>query len=222
MCAVFSACRSSLVSKGFFKVSNRTLVPEEEALPAASSACVAPPPSCESPVLPLLAHIVVVMDHSASMRRADCEGSSRLSAAYCALTQDLLSQQLESACLNRGRLTLSLIAVATEPTLVLERAPLDARALWRVAEVGRTARAGGHGNVLPAFDLVERILRDEEEDETCRGTHAVRGAASLKQTGDAIDQNYTCLVFESGLLSRRAVWALESVRTERHLKSRPV
>ncbi|GLC46882.1 hypothetical protein PLESTB_000663900 [Pleodorina starrii] len=119
----------------------------------------------EEPPLPLGAggggggggsHVVVIVDHSGSMRKDDVPGyNSRTAAVYDCLARDLVEPQLRVG--GVGKMEVSLIEMSDDATVVLERAAPNADLVsWLRGRM--TARARSHGNYLPALDAALDLL----------------------------------------------------------------
>ena len=112
------------------------------------------------------AHIVLVVDHSASMRKADVANyETRTAAVYDCLARDFVEAQLAAGACGSD-VVVTLIEMSDEAHVVIDKARLDAGlAAALKARGGSYARS--HGNYLPALDKALEILQDDAHN---RGT----------------------------------------------------
>ncbi|KXZ45262.1 hypothetical protein GPECTOR_56g358 [Gonium pectorale] len=120
----------------------------EDALEAAPL----PPPDTTS-------HLVVIVDHSGSMRKEDVPGyPTRTAAVYDCLARDLVEPQVKLDGL--GRMEMSLIEMNDVATVILERSAPDETLLNYIRSCS-TRRAHSHGNYLPALDAALGLLKGD-------------------------------------------------------------
>jgi hypothetical protein len=114
-------------------------------------------------------HVVVVVDSSGSMRKADVPGyASRTEAVYESLTRDYVRPQLEAACtggVELGNIAVTLIEMSDTATVLYKRVALDEK-LFAVLEARKHSRAHSHGNYLPALDRVLQELEGDASTQT--------------------------------------------------------
>ncbi|PNW88703.1 hypothetical protein CHLRE_01g040950v5 [Chlamydomonas reinhardtii] len=105
------------------------------------------------------AHVIVVVDHSGSMRKDDVPGyGSRTAAVYDCLARDLVEPQLRVA--GGSRMEISLIQMQDEAEVVLRRRAPDAKLLQYLKGCGRSY-ARSHGNYLPALNAALELMRED-------------------------------------------------------------
>ena len=110
-------------------------------------------------------HVVMIVDHSGSMRKDDVEGfDTRLEAVYDCLLRDLVEPQLSLGFYEEdGNAVASLIKFDSDASILLERVPFDAALLGKLKHL-RSRRAGKHGNYMSglarAIELLERSRKD--------------------------------------------------------------
>ncbi|KXZ55301.1 hypothetical protein GPECTOR_3g436 [Gonium pectorale] len=104
-------------------------------------------------------HVVVIVDHSGSMRKDDVPGyTTRMAAVYDCLARDLVEPQTKLGGL--GKMEVSLIEMSDDARLVLERSAADHTLLSYFK--GCTSRyARSHGNYLPALDAALELLKGD-------------------------------------------------------------
>lgn len=112
------------------------------------------------------AHVVLVVDHSGSMRKPDVEHySSRTEAVYDCLAKDFVTAQLAAGA-GGAEVVVSVIQMSDGATLILNKARLH-EDLAKALKARGSSYARSHGNYLPALDKALEIL---QEDAPNRGT----------------------------------------------------
>ena len=138
-------------------------------------------------------HVVLVVDHSGSMREADVLSSdhsvyqTRISSVYECLVRDFIDPQLkqimkkllkeqdkkkksksESVSVSMAdpdQVVVSFIRLGTEANLLFERSPLNEDLLSWMQRRQMQGKAYKHGNYLPSLRLLEQVLRADEGQE---------------------------------------------------------
>ena len=96
------------------------------------------------------AHVVLVVDHSGSMRKPDVQGySTRTSAVYDCLARELITPQLDVT----GTAEVTLIEMSDDATVVCGPTEINPE-FHRFVMARRECYARSHGNYLPALDKV--------------------------------------------------------------------
>ena len=109
----------------------------------------------------LKSHTILVVDHSASMRKNDVPNYlSRTAAVYESLVNDLLRPQLKGTKLGDGSNLYSLVEMSDDAHVVFERQQLDQN-LVNVMHDRKNLRARSHGNYIPALQKVTQLLLPE-------------------------------------------------------------
>ncbi|KAG2448501.1 hypothetical protein HYH02_006392 [Chlamydomonas schloesseri] len=117
------------------------------------------PPAAIGPAGGGTAHVIVVVDHSGSMRKDDVPGYvSRTEAVYDCLARDLVEPQLKLE--GGSRMEISLIEMQDEAEVVLCRRPPDSALLDYLKGSGQSY-ARSHGNYLPALDAALELMRED-------------------------------------------------------------
>ncbi|GIL85914.1 hypothetical protein Vretimale_8980 [Volvox reticuliferus] len=105
-------------------------------------------------------HVLLIVDHSGSMRKNDVPGyNNRIAAVYDCLARDLVKPQLRAG-VGMGKLQVSLIEMSDDAQVVFERAALSS-SLLSFLKGRMNARARSHGNYLLALDAARNILLDD-------------------------------------------------------------
>ncbi|KAG2454441.1 hypothetical protein HYH02_001460 [Chlamydomonas schloesseri] len=108
------------------------------------------------------AHMILVVDHSGSMRKDDVPGyGSRTAAVYDCLARDLVEPQLK---LEGGSIMeVSLIQMQNQAEVVLRRSAPTPDLLEYLNSLKQRggAVARSHGNYLPALDAALDLMRDD-------------------------------------------------------------
>ncbi|KXZ55302.1 hypothetical protein GPECTOR_3g437 [Gonium pectorale] len=104
-------------------------------------------------------HVVVIVDHSGSMRKDDVPGyTSRTAAVYDCLARDLVEPQTKLGGL--GKMEVSIIEMSDDAEVARERSAADTALLSYLK--GCTSRyARSHGNYLPALDAALELLKGD-------------------------------------------------------------
>lgn len=135
-------------------------------------------------------HVVLVVDHSGSMRSNDVLSSdnssyqSRISSVYECLVRDFIDPQLKQimkeekksknskksssvspSAADSGQVVVSFIRMGTAANLLFERVPLDPSLLHWMQRRMVQGKAYKHGNYLPSLRLLEQVLRTDEGQE---------------------------------------------------------
>ena len=106
---------------------------------------------------PTGSHIVLVVDHSGSMRRDDVPGyATRTAAVYDSLARDLVGGQLQGRATAEG-MSVTLLEMSDDTVAVFEDRALDKGLAKTLRKMGKR-RARSHGNYLPALDAVLDVL----------------------------------------------------------------
>ncbi|PNW84737.1 hypothetical protein CHLRE_03g156650v5 [Chlamydomonas reinhardtii] len=122
------------------------------------------PPAAVGPAGGGTAHVIVVVDHSGSMRKDDVPGyGSRTAAVYDCLARDLVEPQLK--VLGGSRMEISLIEMQDEAEVVLCRSGATADLLSYLKRRSSTAYARSHGNYLPALDEALGLMREDAAEQ---------------------------------------------------------
>ena len=109
---------------------------------------------------PTGSHVVLVVDHSGSMRRDDVPGyATRTAAVYDSLARDLVEGQLQGRAKAEG-MAVTLLEMSDDTVAVFENSALDKGLAKKLRKMGKR-RARSHGNYLPALDAVLGILYDD-------------------------------------------------------------
>ncbi|KAG2455009.1 hypothetical protein HYH02_000834 [Chlamydomonas schloesseri] len=118
------------------------------------------PPAAVGPAGGGTAHVIVVVDHSGSMRKDDVPGyGSRTAAVYDCLARDLVEPQLK--VVGGSRMEISLIEMQDEAEVVLCRSGASAELLGYLKRRSAGAVARSHGNYLPALDAALDLMRED-------------------------------------------------------------
>jgi len=110
------------------------------------------------------AHVVIVVDHSGSMRRHDVAGyATRTAAVYDCLARDFVENQVTAGAADD--VVVTLIEMSDVARVAINKAPLD-QALAESLRARGTQRACSHGNYLPALDKALEVL--QADASSCR------------------------------------------------------
>jgi len=102
------------------------------------------------------AHVVIVVDHSGSMRKPDVAGyATRTAAVYDCLARDFVQNQLAAGV---DDVMVTLIEMSDGASVAFHKAPLD-QALANSLQARSTQRARSHGNYLPALDKALEVMQ---------------------------------------------------------------
>ncbi|GIL64651.1 hypothetical protein Vafri_18557 [Volvox africanus] len=105
-------------------------------------------------------HVLLIVDHSGSMRKNDVPGyNNRIAAVYDCLARDLVQPQLRAGA-GLGKVQVSLIEMSDDAKVVFERCALSSNLLAFLKD-RMNARARSHGNYLIALDAARDILLDD-------------------------------------------------------------
>ncbi|KAG2448498.1 hypothetical protein HYH02_006389 [Chlamydomonas schloesseri] len=117
------------------------------------------PPAAIGPAGGGTAHVIVVVDHSGSMRKDDVPGYvSRTAAVYDCLARDLVEPQLKLE--GGSRMEVSLIQMQGAAEVVLRRHSPDAELLSYIRRRSKSY-ARSHGNYLPALQAALDLMRED-------------------------------------------------------------
>jgi hypothetical protein len=110
------------------------------------------------------AHVVIVVDHSGSMRKPDVAGyATRTAAVYDCLARDFVQNQLAAGAADD--VVVTVIEMADGASVAIHKSPLD-QALANSLQARSTQRARSHGNYLPALDKALEVL--QADASSCR------------------------------------------------------
>ncbi|KXZ55304.1 hypothetical protein GPECTOR_3g439 [Gonium pectorale] len=105
-------------------------------------------------------HVVVIVDHSGSMRTCDVPGyPTRTAAVYDCLARDLVEPQVKLGNVG-GKIEMSLIEMNEGSFTVFERSTPD-QALLDYIKGCASRHARSHGNYLPALDLALELFYED-------------------------------------------------------------
>eukprot|EP00049_Salpingoeca_infusionum_P010039 m.170205 g.170205 ORF g.170205 m.170205 type:complete len:683 (+) comp14523_c0_seq1:583-2631(+) len=110
-------------------------------------------------------HVVLVVDHSGSMKKSDVPGyTSRTEAVYSTLRREFLQPQLDlaksAAGATSGDAVVSLIEMSSYPIVLLNRVAVD-EALSLSLQHQQLKRGRSHGHYVPALDELDRMLQED-------------------------------------------------------------
>ena len=109
---------------------------------------------------PTGSHVVLVVDHSGSMRRDDVPGyATRTAAVYDSLARDLVEGQVQGRSKAEG-MAVTLLEMSDDTVAVFENSALDKGLAKKLRKMGKR-RARSHGNYLPALDAVLGLLYED-------------------------------------------------------------
>ena len=109
---------------------------------------------------PTGSHVVLVVDHSGSMRRDDVPGyATRTAAVYDSLARDLVEGQLQGRNKAEG-MAVTLLEMSDDTFAIFQDRALDKGLGNKLRKMGKR-RARSHGNYLPALDAVLGLLYED-------------------------------------------------------------
>lgn len=117
-------------------------------------------------------HVVLVIDHSGSMRKDDAPGyDSRIEAVYQTLIRELIRPQLDlmstaaGACL--GEIAVSVLRMSSyfDDALIVNRVAVDEDLCTLFSNLGSTISARGHGHYLDALHELEKLLEQDAKKQ---------------------------------------------------------
>ena len=103
-------------------------------------------------------HVVIVVDQSGSMRKADVEGgTTRSDAVWLTLAMDFVAKQLIDRKASNTDVV-SIVELGMNGYILVDRKPHDWILFNTVIDLLRKQRPTFHGNYLPALDTAEKLL----------------------------------------------------------------
>ena len=110
--------------------------------------------------------MVIVVDHSGSMRKSDVANyPNRTAAVYDCLAKDFVTAQIAAGATGAD-IVVSVIEMTDRAKLIINKSRLD-ESLAKALQARGKSQARSHGNYLPALDMSLEIL---QHDASNRGT----------------------------------------------------
>jgi hypothetical protein len=145
---------------------------------------------------PTGSHLVLVVDHSGSMRRDDVPGyATRTAAVYDSLARDLVEGQLQGRAKAEGT-SVTLLEMSDDTVAVFQDRALDKGLAKTLRKMGKR-RARSHGNYLPALDAVLEVLSTDAVATRAASSSATSRAFGMLRTG-SLSRTLCCTRCRSG------------------------